>query len=215
MTTAICLRALLVVSLSEPAAQPPAPPTFTAVQLNVFTHAAVDVPTLDLAKATAGQLLASARVAAEWRHCDAAAGACGQHGVAAPLSVLLMPVLKLARAEVSAEVVRDPSTHEPTVIVYLPNLIERARTVRQSTAGRSSPPLATLQLGHLLGLAVAHEVGHALGLRHERTGVMKARLELDDLLALRTSRLVFTSKHASAPRPTLVARARDVASDGR
>jgi hypothetical protein len=201
-----------ICGLSE---QPLDPAAFTTVHLRVFTHASVDAPTWELAKTTAGQLLASAGIVPEWRNCDAADGACRQPGVAMQVIVLLLPVVKMARADVSAEVVRDPLARTATMFVYLPNLAESVRTVRQSTAARSDPSLATLQLGHLVGLAIAHEVGHAFGLPHARSGVMKARLATNDFLALRASRFAFTSKNTSALRQTLMARARQDAADGR
>jgi hypothetical protein len=208
------LSAVLIAGLCGLSEQPVDSAAFTTVHLRVFTHASVDAPTWDLAKTTAGQLLASARIAPEWRNCDPD-GACGQPGAAIQVIVLLMPVAKMARADVSAEVVRDPLARTATVFVYLPNLAETVRTVRESTAARSDPSLATLQLGHLVGLAIAHEVGHAFGLPHARSGVMKARLATNDLLALRASRLAFTSKNTSALRQTLMARARQDAADGR
>ena len=64
--------------------------------------------------------------------------------------------------------------------------------------GQSSPAIATMRTGHLIGGAMAHEVGHALGLRHGATGVMKARLDLDDVLALRRSRLAFTPSESAS-----------------
>jgi hypothetical protein len=185
------------------------------VRLRVFAHAAVDAPNLELAKATAMTLLESARIGVDWRNCGTVEDTCSQPAEPVSVIVLLMPVSKMTRDDVSAEVVRSQSTRVPTVLVYLPNLADRVRTVRQSAAGRSRPDLATLQLGHLVGLAIAHEVGHVFGLPHSPSGVMKARLATDDLLALRASRLVFNSKDTLALREALVARARQDAADGR
>jgi Xaa-Pro aminopeptidase len=49
---------------------------------------------------------------------------------------------------------------------------------------------------HFIGLTIAHEIGHGLGLRHSASGVMKPDADMDDMLALRQSRLRFASREA-------------------
>jgi hypothetical protein len=78
--------------------------------------------------------------------------------------------------------------------------------MRSGVAGRSTPALATLEVGHLIGLTVAHEVGHALGLSHARSGVMKARPSIDDVVALRGARLTFRLSEATRMRAAITGR---------
>jgi hypothetical protein len=52
---------------------------------------------------------------------------------------------------------------------------------------------------------MAHEVGHALGLRHAASGVMKARFAIDDLVALRVSRLTFAPGEGARMRQAISA----------
>lgn len=209
MTTAtIPGTSLVLLSMWALSGQAPGPPAFPIVQVRVFAHAAVDVPTVQLAKTTASKLLESGRIGTEWQDCGTVGGTCNEASAPVQVNVLLLPVAKMTEDDVSGEVVQDQATGTPTVLVYLPNLADRVRILRQSAAGRSHPALATLQLGHLIGLAIAHEVGHVFGLPHAASGVMKARLATDDLLALHASRLAFTPRDTTAMRQALVTRAR-------
>ncbi len=211
MSTAIqsIFPALLALGLPGTLAGPaPAIAGAATVQLRVFPHASVDAPTLQLARTTASKLLASGRISAEWRECGTPERNCSESSEPVAVIVLLLPVAKTTDEDVSGEVVQDQSTRAPTVIVYLPNLADRLRTIVQSAPGRSNPALATLELGHLIGLAIAHEVGHIFGLPHTPAGVMKARLATDDLIALQAARLAFTPRDTAAMELALESRAR-------
>jgi hypothetical protein len=214
MSTAIQSIFPALLALGLPATQPPPAPAIAGaatVQVRVFPHASVDAPTLQLARDSASKLLASGRISAEWRECGTPERNCSESNDPVVVIVLLLPVAKMTDEDVSGEVVQDHSTRAPTVIVYLPNLADRLRTILQSAPGRSNPALATLQLGHLIGLAIAHEVGHVLGLPHAPSGVMKARLVTDDLIALQATRLAFTPRDRAALKLALASRTRRAA----
>jgi hypothetical protein len=76
----------------------------TVVRLRVFAHAAVDASNLELSKATACTLLESARIGVDWRNCGTADW-CAEPAEPGQVTVLLMPVSRLSREDVSAEVV--------------------------------------------------------------------------------------------------------------
>jgi hypothetical protein len=165
------------------------------VELQLGARGGLDEATVALAQETAGALLAAAAIDVAWRDC-LGQGNCAESPYAVVL-VQLLPATKATDAEICGEIVRDARSHVPMVLVYVPRLITLTQVMRSRAAGRSHPALATLDVAHLIGLTVAHEVGHALGLPHAKSGVMRPRPSMDDVIALRGSRLAFTKSEAT------------------
>jgi hypothetical protein len=173
------------------------------IRLHVSVSPRIDAATVKLAEAIATELLKSARIHSEWQD-DDATGPGGGRGVVR-IDVQLLPHRKATQPDVSGEVAHDARTGAPTVLVYMPRVADLVRAMRTSTVVRSHPGLATVELGHLCGLAIAHEVGHILGLPHAPSGVMKARPGMDEVVKLRASELRFLPPDAARMRQTMVA----------
>ena len=169
----------------------------------------------DVAVRTARTLLATAGIAVELRDCRAASSECD---VSAPshvvINVRLRPSRKATDATACGEVVRD-YLGRPVVVAYLPPHADLATAFRFHVASRSNPALGGIRTGDLVGLTLAHEVGHWLGLPHAISGVMKARPALEEVTALASQRLAFESQQASHLRSALLQRSIAVLADNR
>jgi len=174
-----------------------------ALELRLGARGRLDDASLRLTERTVGELLLSAGISAQWRDCRPQETCASDHLV---VLVQLLSVPKMTDGEACGEFVRDQRSDTPTVLVYLPRVVEMLVSIRAGSSARSNPALASVEIGHLLGLTIAHEVGHALGLTHGRSGVMKARPSLDEVIALRMSRLVFGKKEQTVMRVALIAR---------
>jgi hypothetical protein len=171
------------------------------VELRLTTRGGAGVEVLSLASETAIQLLRSAGIEAVWRDCSASV--CPEDASRHPVLVHLLPVVKRGKPAVSGEFLRDGRTRTPTLLVYLPRLAATASEVRRLPESRTNPVLLTLQPSHLIGLTIAHEVGHSLGLGHTDLGVMAARPSVREIVELRTARLAFDDRESSRMRVAL------------
>jgi hypothetical protein len=184
------------VALATPAESP-------AIQLRLGASGGLDQASLRLTERTVAELLLSAGIGADWRDCRPQEQCESDHLV---VLVQLLSVPKMTDGEACGEFVRDQRSGTPTVIVYLPRVVEMLLSIRAGSSARSNPALASVEIGHLLGLTIAHEVGHALGLTHGTSGVMKARPSLNEVVALRRSKLMFGHREQTIMRIALVAR---------
>ena len=194
--TARMARALGLIALCRlcaPEGTSAVAPRTTTLELRLTTYGSVGVDDATLARRTTSALLASAGVEAAWVECGDTRDRCGVAAAnTVPVQVNLLPIARQDDGRICGEATRDALTQVPTVLVYVPRSRELVLQILHAPSGRSHPLLSTLQTGHLLGLTIAHEVGHVLGVAHSARGVMRAHPDIDDILALRAARLTFS-----------------------
>ena len=169
----------------------------------------------EVAGRAARTLLATAGISVVLRDCRAATSPCevsapGQVGI----SVRLRPGRKPGDAAACGEVARD-YLDRPVVVVYLPPHADLVTAFRFHVAARSNPALGEIRTGQLVGLTLAHEVGHWLGLPHAASGVMKARPALEEVTALASQRLAFELQQGFSLRYALRQRSAEVLAENR
>jgi hypothetical protein len=148
------------------------------------------------AQAIADRLLQTAGVAVKWRMCGAT-NVCSRATDASPnVTLILTPAVRPSCGTAALE----RGGLSATVLISLSCIDQIIFKVGGSPWGRSNPLLSTLEAYHLTGAAIAHEIGHVLGLRHTPSGIMRARLDTDDILALRRGQLGFRPTEVAAMR---------------
>lgn len=179
-------------------AQPaPAVRTSEPVPLHVRVYAGrgMDLSTVERSQAVARRLLTSAGIDLVWRLCEPAA-VCDP-GTRPPREI---PILLSAEALKNGHEVCGraavASAGSGTVRVSVPCVAGVAARLAVNRGGTVHPLLKVARFDDVLGAVEAHELGHVLGLKHGR-GVMQARLDANDIVALRLGNLVFSASQGA------------------
>jgi hypothetical protein len=170
------------------------------LRVRAYADKQVDEATVGPALGVAEHLLASAGFVMAWRVCDTPQS-CPVEDTTMPEIVVILSSRDRQNGRencgVAAHGARDSAG---TVMVSVPCVAGVAFRLTRRPGTGTNPLLAMPRHDDLIGAIVAHEIGHLLGIRHALAGLMRARLETDDLIALRRGKLRFSPAEAGRMR---------------
>jgi hypothetical protein len=169
------------------------PVAVSRVRVWTFMTGRIDPAVRDGSTLVADALLETAGVIVDWHPCDAPGDCTRGDGTEPSVTVILMS----AARPTCGLTAFAPDGKSATVLVSMPCVAEKTLQFSRPQARRSHPFLTTLEVRHLVGAILAHEIGHVLGLKHADTGLMRARLEIDGVVDLLAGRLAFSPPEAT------------------
>jgi hypothetical protein len=172
------------------------------LRVRVYIDRGLDQTTVERAQEVAQRLLASAGIEMTWRLCDPP-GACDTTADPAPEVVVILSRQELTnRQENCGRAAVGVRPGRGTVRVSVTCAAAVAARLAVQREGPRHPLLAMPRSDDLVGAVEAHEIGHVLGLRHG-SGLMRAKLDPADIVALRLGKLAFAAVEGSRMRMLL------------
>jgi hypothetical protein len=195
------VAALLVLGSWVQAPPASVPTDLVHLLVRVYADRGVDRATVEGAQDAARKLLASAGIELVWRLCEPAAVCDSATHPSREVTVVVSGGSLTDRIENCGRSAVGRRAGEGTVRISVACVAGVAGRLA-ITRGTVHPLLKLATYYDLLGAVEAHELGHVLGLKHA-PGVMRARLDPADIVALRLGTLAFSASQSARMRVVL------------
>ena len=174
------------------------------LRVHLYVDAKVDSSVVGSARRVAEGLLSAAGVPTTWSIGKQARNAEASSTRPDVVTILRSDGLRLGRDSSCGFAARGEHHVGGSVVVSVPCVAAFAFGLSRSENGRH-PWLATPRHDDLVGVVIAHEIAHILGLRHASAGIMRSGLHVEDVLALRAGKLAFQQQEVPRLRIRLAA----------
>ena len=199
--SALFLFTLWLIGISGSAA--PAPAATPALRVRLSPDHGVDPAIPARARAVAERLLASAGIATSWRVCDAS-HPCELVESPVPEVVVILSSRPRPIARDACGLAVGAGASKGTAIVSVTCVQAWLERLSRDPAFYAQPLFAMPLPDDVVGAVAAHEIGHIFGLRHGRSGLMRAALRARDVVELREGRLAFARQDAARMRAAVL-----------
>jgi hypothetical protein len=199
--SALFLFALWLLGLSSAAA--PSNAATPALRVRLSPDHDVDRAIADRARVVAERLLASAGIVTSWRVCDAS-HPCELVDSPVPEVVVILSSRPRPVARDACGLAVGAGASKGTAIVSVTCVRTWLERLSREPAFYAQPLLAMPLPDDVVGAIAAHEIGHIFGLRHGRSGLMRAALRAQDVVELKLGRLGFARRDAARMRAAVL-----------
>jgi len=165
------------------------------LRVRAYADSQVDKGTVRGAEEVARRLLAAGGLKTEWRSCDTAESCPAVPGVRDAVVRLAVPAHP-GRSQRCGQAALGDRPGAGTVTVSVPCVAAVASRLSNIGDVHGHPLLRMARYDDILGAAVAHELGHVLGLKHGE-GLMLPLLGPDQIVQLRKGSLGFSHLDAA------------------
>jgi hypothetical protein len=188
------------------------------LHVRVYADRGVGRTTVERTQAIARRLLAPAGIDLVWRLCVPVAVCDAGNRPPREITVIISTDALSHQREICGRAVMGTTLAGTGIVrVSLPCVEGFAGRLARSGGGRGGPVHPLLKLAaydDVLGAVEAHELGHVFGLKHA-DGLMHARLDATDIVALRLGTLMFSASQSARMRTLLAEPAGEELAGGR